>query len=91
MNLRFAAALTCLVLGGCAAYESAPLTPGAFPAQLAKRALTPGLPAPAELSAFALANNPQAVEAKAKYAAALASAKAARRGPSATLTLTAER
>lgn len=90
MKLVASIALTGLVLTGCAQYQSAPLTPGAFPAQLARRTLTPGAPTPAELTAFALANNPQAVEAKAKYQTALANAKAARRAPSATMTLTAE-
>lgn len=81
-------------LGGCAAYAPRPVEPAIFPTVLdARRVEGPAAGASwtgADLLSAALARNPAIAEGRAKYAAALAAAKAARPAPGPALTLTAE-
>jgi CRISPR system Cascade subunit CasA len=81
-------------LAGCVHYAPAPLHPERFPAELDARRLAPR-PAGdawngADLLTAALERNPQVMEARAKYATALAAARTAKLAPPLTLTLTAE-
>lgn len=81
-------------VAGCVHYAPAPPHPERFPAELDARRLAPR-PAGeawngADLLAAALERNPQVVEARAKYATALAAARTAKLTPPLTLTLTAE-
>lgn len=90
----FSVALLALGLSGCVHYAPAPPHPEQFPAALAARRLPPK-PAgevwtAADLLAVAVENNPQIVEARAKYEVALAGVKAAKAAPGPSLTLTAE-
>jgi CRISPR system Cascade subunit CasA len=86
------AALLALGLAGCVAYTPAPPHPDRFVADVDARRLSPKM-APwsgADLLAVAIAQNPQIVEARAKYVAALAAVKAAKAPQGPSLTLTAE-
>jgi CRISPR system Cascade subunit CasA len=90
----FSVALLALGLSGCVHYTAAPPHPEQFPAAMVARRLTPK-PAgevwtAADLLAVALDNNPQVVEARAKYLVALTGVKAAKAAPGPSLTLTAE-
>jgi outer membrane protein TolC len=81
-------------LAACVHYAPAPPHPERFPAALdARRLESPAGRAAwsgADLLAEALARNPQVVEARGKYAVALAAARTAKLTPPLTLTLTAE-
>ena len=82
-----------LALAGCAHYAAAPPRPEAFqPAFEARRLDKPPGTAwtSAELLTIALAQNPQVVEARATYAAAVRTARASKVGQPLTLTLAAE-
>lgn len=83
-----------VALAGCVHYAPAPPHPERFPATLDARQLElkpAGVAwSGADLLTAALARNPQVVEAKAKYATAVAAARTARLTPPLTLTLTAE-
>jgi CRISPR system Cascade subunit CasA len=83
-----------LGLAGCAHYAPAPPHPERFPAAFDARVLDEKPPGAAwtgaELLTAAVKRNPQMVVARAKYAAALAAARAARAPPGPSLTLTAE-
>jgi CRISPR system Cascade subunit CasA len=89
---RLSAPLLALALAGCVAYRPAPPHPAEFVAAHEARTL-PAKAGPwtgADLLAVAIAQNPQIAEARAKYATALAAAKAAKAPPGPSLTLTAE-
>ena len=83
-----------LGLAGCAHYAPAQLPLARFPASLESRQLAPTPDgrawAAADLLAVAMAQNPQIAEARARYATALAMARAARVATGPSLTLTAE-
>jgi CRISPR system Cascade subunit CasA len=80
-----------LGLAGCVAYAPAPPNPGRFVSDYDARRMEKTTPwTGGELLAAAIDRNPQVVEARAKYAVAVAAAKAARARPGSTLTLTAE-
>jgi CRISPR system Cascade subunit CasA len=84
--------LAALGLSGCVAYAPAPRHPDRFVADLGARTL-PAKAGPwsgSELLAVAIVQNPQVVEARAKYATALAAVKAAKAPQGPSLTLTAE-
>lgn len=85
------AGLAAVSLAACAHYTPAPPQLDRFPAELEARRLEakPSWSG-GDLLAAALARNPQVAEAKAKYLAAIAAARAAKRVPGLTLTLTAE-
>jgi CRISPR system Cascade subunit CasA len=88
------AAVLALGLSGCVQYAPAPPHPEAFVATLDARRLD-GKPANyawtgAELLAFAVANNPQIAEARAKYLTSLAAVRTAKSYSGSSLTLTAE-
>ncbi|HEY3950349.1 TolC family protein [Phenylobacterium sp.] len=88
------AVLLALALGACVHYAPAPPHPEAFAPGFDARAL-PGDPGGkawtrAGLLALAVRQNPQILEARAKYATALAAARAAKAGAGPSLTLTAE-
>lgn len=95
MRLRAAPALLALAaLGACQTYVPAPVSPAAFPAELAARRLDEK-PADAvwsqtDLLAAALTRNPDIAQAAARYRTARAAAATARVRPAASLTLTAE-
>lgn len=83
-----------LALGACTTYAPAPPQTAQFPAAYDARRLDPK-PAGAawtgaDLLSAALTRNPQIVEARAKYVAALAAARAAKAAQGPSLTLTAE-
>ena len=88
------AAILALGLGDCAHYAPAPPHPARFVAEMDARRLPekpPGVAwTTAELLSQAIQRNPQIVEARAKYVAALAAARAAKSPPGPSLTLTAE-
>ena len=95
MSARAASLIVALAaLGGCQTYAQAPVSPAAFPADLAARRLTEKPPgeswSQAELLTAALARNPDIAQAAARYRTARAAAKAARVSPASTLTLTSE-
>jgi CRISPR system Cascade subunit CasA len=84
--------LSTLGLTGCVAYAPAPPHPDRFVGDVDARRLPPRTEpwSGPDLLAVAIAQNPQVVEAKAKYAAALAAVKAAKAPQGPSLTLTAE-
>jgi CRISPR system Cascade subunit CasA len=86
------AALLALGLAGCVAYTPAPPHPERYVADVDARRLPPKTTpwSGADLLAVAIAQNPQIVEARAKYVTALAAVKAAKAPPGPSLTLTAE-
>jgi outer membrane protein TolC len=90
----FSAAILALGLSGCVHYLPAPPHPEQFAATVAARRLSPKpvgeVWSAADLLAVAIENNPQIVEAQAKYRVALAGVKAAKAAPGPSLTLTAE-
>ena len=93
MSLRAASsALLAVALAGCVAYAPAPPHPDRFVADVDARRLAPRTTpwSGADLLAVAIAQNPQIVEARAKYATALAAVKAAKAPPGPSMTLTAE-
>lgn len=83
-----------LALSGCATYVPAPPHKAEFPAAFAARELERkpdgAVWTGADLLSAALTRNPQIVEARAKYVAALAAARAAKAAQGPSLTLTAE-
>jgi CRISPR system Cascade subunit CasA len=83
-----------VVVSSCAHYSPAPPHPEAFPAAFDARTLESrpagGAWRQADLLSAALKRNPAVAEAAAKYAEALAAARAARNAPNASLTLTVE-
>lgn len=93
---RLSAALltAALMTQGCAHYAPAPIALDALPRRLDAARLDDKPPGVAwtstDLLAAAMSRNPTIAEAAAKYRTAQAAAKAARVGPSITLTLTAE-
>ena len=88
------AAILALGLGACTHYAPAPPNPKQFVAELDARRLPERPPdavwTTAELLSEAIQRNPQIAEARAKYVAALAAARAAKSPPGPSLTLTAE-
>jgi CRISPR system Cascade subunit CasA len=89
---RLSAPLLALALAGCVAYRPAPPHPAEYVSAQEARTLPPkpGAWTGGDLLAVAIAQNPQIVEARAKYATALAAVKAAKAPPGPSLTLTAE-
>jgi outer membrane protein TolC len=83
-----------LALSACATYAPAPPHPERFPAAYDARRLDPkpgdAAWTGADLLSAALTRNPRVVEARAKYQAALAAARAAKASSGPSLTLTAE-
>jgi CRISPR system Cascade subunit CasA len=83
-----------LALSACATYAPAPPKREAFPAVYDARRLDPKPAGVAwsgvDLLSAALTRNPQIIEARAKYVAALAAARAAKAAQGPSLTLTAE-
>lgn len=81
-------------LAGCVAYAPAPPKPAQYVSDVDARRLDHpppgGVWSGADLLSVALAQNAQIVEARAKYAAALAAVKAAKAPPGPSMTLTAE-
>jgi CRISPR system Cascade subunit CasA len=94
-RLRSLAAIAAtLVVSSCAHYSPAPPHPETFPAAFDERSLEQppagGAWREEDLLRAALARNPAVAEAAAKYAEALAAARAARSAPNISLTLTVE-
>ena len=91
---RLSAVVLALGLTACVHYAPAPPHPAQFAAAIDARTLDEKPPGAAwsgaDLLAAALRRNPQIAEARAKYAAALAAARAAKASPGPSLTLTAE-
>lgn len=87
-----AVAALALATAGCVAYAPSPPHPETFPERFAGASLSPheGPWTGADLLAEALARNPAVAEARARYQAAIAAARASRVLPAPSLTLTAE-
>lgn len=95
MRLRAAPAILALAaLGACQTYAPAPVRPEAFPAAMVARRLdekpADAVWSAADLLAAAMVRNPDIAQAAAHVRTARAAAHAARIGPAASLTLTAE-